>query len=140
MTLLLLVVAALWWTLGAEGRRVDAACDLYDGQHEPLRSALAQIEDAAAASAAAGDTRLLGYLENPDGTLNTLRRWQSTMPRVTEEIGTGESDAVTTFTDLTEAVAELQRLLETDDASTTGGYTAEVSAELDEADSLCDVD
>ncbi|WP_323793778.1 hypothetical protein [Nocardioides sp.] len=137
LALLLLVVVIVWWTVGAEGRRVGAACDLYEGQQEPLRSALTEIEDGAAAAAAAGEPTLLDHLENADGTLNTLRRWQSTMPRVTEEIGTGEDDTATTFSDLTESVAEQQRRVETDEASTAVDHVPELAGRLDDADALC---
>lgn len=137
MALLLLLAVALWWTLGADGRRLSAACDLYDGQQEQLRGALVEVEDAAAAAAAADDTALLAHFENADATLNTLRRWQSTMPRVSEELEGDESTATTTFDGLTASVAEQQRLIEADVASDAVEHLPRVAAELDDADSLC---
>lgn len=138
MALLLVLAVVLWWTLGADGRRVSAACDLYDGQREPLRGALVEVEDAAGAAAAADDPALLVHLENPDSTLNALRRWQSTMPRVSEELDSDESAASTTFASLTEAVAEQQRLIETDVAASAVEHLPRLEAELDDADALCD--
>ena len=148
VVLALVASAALWWVLGAEGRRVGSACELYEGQQEPLRGLLVQVDDAAASAADEGDTHILPYFDNADSTLNTMRRWQSTAPRVADALGEvgdagadgvegADGEASVTFALLTDAVAEQQRLVEADVATDAAAHTAEVSAALDDADALC---
>ncbi len=137
VALVVVVAAVLWWVAGADGRRVDAACDLYDGQQGVLRGLLVDIDDAADASAAAGDTHLLPYFDNADSTLNSMRRWQATQPRVDAVLEAGDDAAARTFADLTDSVAQVQRLVEADVAADAVTFVPDVATRLDDADRLC---
>ncbi len=142
VALLVVVGVTLWWLGGADERRAGAACDFYDDQQRALRTAGAEADEAADRGDDAGDTTVIGYFNDIDREFNSLRRWQSTYPRLTDTLGDVGSDGVdrdaaSALDDLTDGVAQMQRLIEGAEPAEVRDYVPELDARLDEAGELC---
>ena len=142
VVVLVLAGVALWWVGGAENRRLGAACNHYYKQQGPLRAVSVEVKEAAERSADAGDTQIIPFFNDINGPLNSLRRWQSTAPRLADTLGDVGDDGVVrdgerTFDSVTEGVAEMQRLIEDDVATAADAYVSELDARLQNADDLC---
>lgn len=137
------LIGAVWWIAGTDGRRAGAACDLYYGQQAPLRTTVSEVTEAAERARDAEDTTVIGYFNNINRELNTLRRWQSTMPRVEKALGdTADSDgsaaeAARTMDVLDGGVAEMQRLVEEGTPTANLDWIPELQARLQMVDDTC---
>ncbi|MGA8845917.1 MAG: hypothetical protein WB471_04825, partial [Nocardioides sp.] len=102
-----------------------------------------EADGAADRAETAGVDTVIGYLDNVDREFNSLRRWQSTYPRLTDDLGAVgddgiDQDAATVFELLDQGTAEMQRLLEGASPTQVRAWTPELGARLDDAEDLCD--
>lgn len=142
VALLIVLGATLWWLGGTEGRRAASACDFYDDQQSALHTVTDEATEAADRAEAAKDDAVIGSFNDVDREFNSLRRWQSTYPRLTDALGDVgsdgvDSDAESTFDELTQGVAEMQRLIEGAEPAEVLDWVPELNARLDNADELC---
>lgn len=133
---------ALWWVLGGDGRRAEAACDLYEEQRPDLASVLVETGEAADRAEEAGDDSVVPHFDDVDREFNYLRRWQSTTPQVEralDDVGDGgaDRDVATALAAVTTSVAEMQRQIEDEEPGSVRGWLPELDAELTDAADVC---
>lgn len=132
----------LWWVLGSDGRRAEAACDLYAEQRPDLASVLIEAGEAADRAEEAGDDSVVPYFDDVDREFNYLRRWQSTTPQVERALGgVGDGGAdrqvATALAAVTTSVAELQRQIEDEEPASVRDWLPELDAEIASAGEVC---
>jgi len=128
----------LWWVTGADDRRTAAACDLYQDQRAELATSLVEAGEAADRAEAAGGSSTIGSFDDIDTELNALRRWQSTTPRLDEALGEeADGEVATALAEVTDAAAELQRLIEDEPPVAVRAGTADLDERLSAADDAC---
>jgi hypothetical protein len=138
--LALVVVAgvALWWVVGADSRRAAQACDLYEDQQEALETVVVEVGEAVERAGAADGGTVIGYVDDIDRELGSLRRWQSTTPRLERALGDDvDGDVGSTLTAVTGAVAQMQRLVESGSPEENLAWTGELATRLETADARC---
>ncbi len=144
VALLVVLGASVVWLTGADDRRASAACEFLDDQGGALSTVADESAEAAERAAAASDDTVIGYFNNIDRELGSLRRWQSTYPRLVDalgeetEVGDGiAGDAAENFKTLTEGVAQMQRLIEDAEPADVSAWVPELDARIASAEELC---
>lgn len=145
VALLVAVGGTLWWVTGAEGRRAGEACDLYLEQQDALQTVLTEALEAADRAEGAASDSTIGFFDDIDRELNSLRRWRSTTPQLDDALGQvadpdgggSGSEVARTLGSVTEAVAEMQRLIEDGEPPQVRDEVPELEASMQDADDVC---
>ena len=139
----MLTVAGVWWSAGADERRVDRACDTWLAQRAAMRTALDETDEAVGRAQAAHADRTADYFNDVDVTIGALDTWERASPQVVDElhgkaVASGvEASAVAGFAAVQEGVVQLRRLIEAGTPDDVGSWTAEVRARFQMVDDAC---